>query len=161
MCEFLSWIELPNGELKYLTNFELNTRDGQRLIKSLGSDFCTEIVGHGAIKEYFGLKNHAGVDQECIDFSYLDNFPEEIVQKIKKGEFSQLGLGWELLADTAWAEYRKVTGPAWAEYEKVTDTAWAEYRKVTGPAWAEYEKNKLNAFWTLFADPQKRAEEWR
>ena len=139
MCEFLSWIELPNGELRYISNYELNTREGQRLKKSLGPDFRNEIVGHGAIKEFFGLRNHAGKDRECFDFSDPNNFPKEIIRKIKKGEFSQIGICTDLL----------------------TPIAWEEYNKIEQTAWEEYDKIKRAAFWKLFADPRNRIEAWR
>jgi len=151
MCKFLSWIELPNGELKYISDFELNTRDGQKLRKSLFPLFGSEIVGHGAIKTYFGLTNHAGRDCECANFSDPNNFPDKIVGKIKEGKFSKLGLNGLLLTDLAWEkyekvaglaweEYRKVMGPAWEKYKKVAALAWEEYKKVTGPAWEKYKK---------------------
>jgi len=140
MCKFLSWIELPNGELKYISDFELNTRDGQKLRKSLFPLFGSEIVGHGAIKTYFGLTNHAGKDCECANFSDPNNFPDKIVGKIKEGKFSKLGLNGLLLTALAWEKYKKVTGPDREEYKKVTALAREEYEKVTALAWEEYKK---------------------
>jgi len=133
MCEFLSWIKMPNGNLKYISDFELNTRDGQKLRKSLFPLFGSEIVGHGAIKTYFGLTNHAGRDCECANFSDPNNFPGKIVRKIKEGKFSKLGLNGLLLTDSAWEEFKKAIDSAREEYGKVTGPAREEYKKVTGP----------------------------
>jgi hypothetical protein len=98
---------MPNGELKYISNFELNTREGKKLKKELGYFFHHEIKGHGAIKTYFGIRHGRGIERECTDFSTPDNFPAEIVKKIKNGEFSQIGLNVDLLNDAALAEYKK------------------------------------------------------
>ena len=172
MCEFLSWIELPNGELKYISDFELGTRDGIKLKKFLGERYSNEIVGHGAIKTYFGLKHGVGKDCECIDFSTPDNFPDEIVQKIKAGKFSQLGINRQLLShsakeeylkvvDPAWKEYRKVVNSAWEEHKKAEGLAWKEYNKVKVPAWKKYKKAERLAFWKLFVNPKNRSKKWR
>ena len=61
----------------------------------------------------------------------------------------------------AYAEYNKVQDQALAEYEKVRDQALAEYKKVRGQAYAEYRNVTQSAFWSLFANPDNRAEAWR
>jgi len=171
MCEFLSWTEYK-GKLYYLTDFELNTRDGEKLKKKLDYAFYEEIKGHGAIKEYFGLSHSQCRDHECTDFSTPNNFPVEIVKKIKAGEFSRIGIAEGLLTQPAWAEYEKVEQPARAEYKKVERSAWAEYKKVEQSAraeyekviqsaWAEYEKVRQSAFWALFMSSENRIETWR
>ena len=40
--------------------------------------------------------------------------------------------------EAAYAEYRRVKGPAYAEYQRVNGLAYAEYQRVRGPAYAEY-----------------------
>ena len=157
MCEFVSWIEVVDGEEKmllYLTAKDLRSSKGRKLKERIGDD----INGHGAIREFYDLvskygivDSKYGIDRECSDFSTPDNFPAEIVTAIKAGEFRGFGAPEELLCGTAWAEYSKVCGtalaecrkvcvPAWAEYSKVCGTALAEYRKVCGTARAEYSK---------------------
>ena len=149
MCEFISWTEYK-GKLYYISNYELNTPDGQALRRKLNYDFYEEIKGHGAIKTYFGLPHSKCKDNECSDFSTPNNFPAEIAEKIKAGEFSEIGVAEGLLTQPARAEYEKVEQPARAEYEKVKQSAWAEYKKV-----------KQSAFWKLYADPKNRIEAWR
>jgi len=139
MCEFLSWTEYK-GKLYYLTNFEINTRNGKKLRKKLDYNFSEEIKGHGAIKEYFGLPHSQCIDHECTNFSTPNNFPSEIVEKIKRGEFSEIGIAEQLLTQSAWAEYEKIRQSAWAEYKKITQSALAEYEKIRQSAWAEHEK---------------------
>jgi hypothetical protein len=167
MCEFLSWISMPNGELKYISNFELNTREGKKLKKELGYYFYQEIKGHGAIKTYFGIRHGKGMERECTDFSTPDNFPAEIVKKIKSGEFSQIGFSMGLLNDAAlaeyegikqaaWAEYKKIEQPARTEYEEIKQAAWTEYEKIEQPAWAEYKEIK-QAAWTEYKEIKQAA----
>ena len=145
MCDFLSWTEYK-GKLFYLTNFELNTRDGKNLRKKLGKNFNEEIKGHGAIKEYFGLPHGRCKDFECTDFSSSINFPPEIAERLKQGLFSQIGKNTDLLTQPALDEYKKITQPAWNEYKKITQPALDEYKKITQPAWNKYEKIKQSAW---------------
>ena len=139
MCQFLSWIEYK-GKLYYFSDYEVNSSDGRRLCRSLGNIFHEEIKGHGVIREYFGLSYKQGKNYECEDFSTPDNFPIELVEKIKKGKFSQIGVSEQLLKQPALAEYEKIRQSAWAEYKKIEQPAWAEYEKIRQPALAEYEK---------------------
>ena len=170
MCDFISWIE-HQGDIYFLTNQELNTKEGRELKEYLGTAFYDDIKGHGAIDRYWGLKGK-GVHKECTDFSTPDNFPPVIVEAIKKGLFEGIGAAEGILTPTAWAEYKKVQQPAMAEYEKVQQPAWAEYEKVEQAAWAEYEKaiqaamaeyKKVQqaAFWALARDKKNRTEVWK
>jgi cell division septum initiation protein DivIVA len=142
MCKFLSWIEKPNGELKYISNFELNTRDGKKLKEKLNDDavFYDDIQGHGAIREYFGLRCNDGINKEYTDFSSPDNFPKEIAQKIKNGEFSEIGINRHLLTELAGIEYEKIRQSAWKEYEKIIQPARDEYERIARPAMDKYER---------------------
>ena len=159
MCEFLSWTKYK-GKLYYLTNFELNTRDGKKLRKKLDYNFYEEIKGHGAIKEYFGLPHSQCKDHECTDFSTPDNFPAEIVVKIKAGEFSEIGIAKSLLTQSAWAEYEKIRQSALAEYEKIRQSALAEYKKIRQSALAEYEKIAQSALAEYEKIPQSALAEY-
>jgi len=168
MCEFLSWIEMPNGELKYISNFELNTRDGAKLRKKLGDQFYDEIVGHGAIREYFGLESRRGKNCECNDFSTPDNFPLEIAKKIKNGEFSQLGIARQVFKTITLEKYREIETrirneyekaiifaldkygeielSAWKKYKEIKIYTWKEYKEVSLCAWKEYKKIGIPAW---------------
>ena len=168
MCEFISWIEYENKNY-FLTDKDLESKEGKSLIKFLGNNFKEDIKGHGAIRTYFnggnqelGKKLQWGKEKENTDLSSPDNFPPEIVLAIKEGRMSRIGMSLDLLNDKgkerynkitdpalaeykkikdhALAEYNKITDQAWAEYNKITDPALAEYNKITDPAWAEYNK---------------------
>ena len=119
-----------------------HTKRGKELQKYCKSP--DDLTGHGAIRRYFGKDGElltGGKERECTDFSSPDNFPKIIVKAIKQGEMwgFEGGLPEQLL-----------TAPAEAEYQKVTAPAEAKYQKVTAPA-----------FWTIFADKNKRNPKWR
>jgi len=181
MCEFVSWVELDN-KIHFLTAKQIfGTLRGKELQRFCGNS--DDYTGHGAIRHYYKIAQHSGINGECTDFSKPDNFPAEIVRAIKDGKFRGLAIPEELLTQQARAEYEKVRQPARAEYKKVGQQAWAEYEKVEQQAWAEYEKVKQQAraeyekvrqqawaeykkvgqpaFWDLFAIPENRNPRWR
>ena len=159
MCEFISWIEYENKNY-FLTDKDLESKEGKSLIKFLGNSFREDIKGHGAIRTYFnggnqelGKKLQWGKEKENTDLSSPNNFPPEIVLAIKEGRMSRIGMSLDLLndkgkekynkiKDQALDEYKKIKDPALAEYKKITDQAWAEYKKIKDQAWAEYNKIK-------------------
>ena len=174
MCQFISWIEYENKNY-FLTDKDLESKEGKSLIEFLGNNFQEDIKGHGAIRTYFnggnqelGKKLQWGKEKENTDLSSPDNFPPEIVLSIKEGQMSRIGASLDLLndkgkeeynkikdqalaeykkiTDPAWAECKKITDPAWAECKKITDQAWAECKKITDPALAEYKKIKDQAW---------------
>ena len=136
MCDFCSWVELPNGRIKYLSKRQLETKRGKAMVERIGTE---DLCGHGAIREYWGLERVEGRNKECTDFSSPDNFPPEIAKALKDGDFEGVGIAQTLL-----------TKPAWAEYDKVCQTARAEYDKVC-----------QTAFWRLFAKSANRNPRWR
>ena len=177
MCEFISWIEYEKKNY-FLTDKDLESKEGKSLIKFLGSSFREDIKGHGAIRTYFnggnqelGKKLQWGKEKENTDLSSPNNLPAEIVQAIKEGRMSRIGMSLDLLNDKGIEKYKKITEPAWAEYKKIKDQAWAEYKKITDQAWAEYKKikdqalaeyNKIKdqAFWKIFAQNKYRNPLW-
>ena len=165
MCEFISWIEY-GGEVLFLTKNELNTNHGQALRKYLGTQYEQDVKGHGAIEWYYKLKPNSRRHKECTDFSSPKNFPKEIVNAIKKGNFGGIGIAEQLLTQPAWAEYKKVRQAAFTEYEKAAlaeyeKAALAEYEKVRQTAWAEYEQIRQTAFWKIFKSKKNRIPAWR
>src|SRR4030042_5084025 len=132
MCEFLSWVELPNGKLRYLTAKNLATKKGRELREYVGNS--EDLTGHGAIRKYWGLDNyiihHVGKNHECADFSTPDNFPSELAEAIKSGEFRGLGLPLRMLVQEAQEEYDRVYQPARKEYIRVYQEAKEEYDRV-------------------------------
>jgi hypothetical protein len=124
-----------------------NTKEGKELQKYCGNN--RDYIGHGAIRHYFGNFT-GGIEHEYTDFSSPDNFPKEIVEAIKAGQFRGLGIDEGLLTKKAWAEYNKIEQPARAEYEKIRQSARAEYDKI-----------KQSAFWDLFKNKKNRPKCWR
>ena len=147
MCHFISWIDLE-GQLYYLTSKELRSKRGKELREYLGSAYADDVVGHGAIDWYYGLKGK-GMHKECTDFSSPASFPDEIVKAIKSGAFMGMGVCPELLNQPALAEYEKIEQPALAEYEKVEQSAWAEYKRI-----------EQTTFWRLVSDAKNRSTAW-
>lgn len=97
-------------------------------------DFCKnseDYIGHGATRLFYD-NFEGGEERECTDFSTPENFPDEIVTALKKGEFRGLGLSSQLLIKTAWAEYE-----------------------------AEYEKVEQELFWNIFDVKKNRNKLWR
>ena len=142
MCQFISWKEYK-GKAYFLTNADLNTKQGKELLKD---EYKDDICGHGAIEHYYPELKGKGVNKECSDFSTPDNFPKEIVKAIKEGRLSRIGICLEVLNVQGIAEYQKIKQPAYAEYEKIKQSAWAEYKKIEQSALAEYEKIEQSAW---------------
>ena len=155
MCEFISWIEYEKKNY-FLTDKDLESKEGKSLIKFLGNNFQEDIKGHGAIRTYFnggnqelGKKLQWGKEKENTDLSSPDNFPPEIVLAIKEGRMSRIGMSLDLLNDKGEKEYNKIT-----------DQAWAEYNKIKDPALAEYNKIKDQEFWKIFSQKKYRNPLW-
>ena len=149
MCDFVSFIVMPDGEIRFLTaDMIFKTRRGKELQKY--DPNRENWVGHGAIMFYFDMQKRQGIQRECTDFSTPDNFPKEIVTAIKAGKMRGLGCPIGLLSK-----------PALAEYQKIEQPALAEYQKIEQPALAEYKKIERAAFWDLFELPENRNPLWR
>jgi len=180
MCLFISWVE-RDGAVLFLTAYDIfQTRRGEELRNF--NPRSEDWIGHGAIKWYYNIKEPV-IEKECDNFSSPDNFPKEISQAIKNGEFRGLGIAIELLnkpamveyekiMQLACSEYAKIEQPARVEYEKIKQQACAEYAKIEQPAWdeyakirqqakAEYEKIEQNIFWDLFSVIENRPKDWR
>jgi len=112
MCHFISWIEMPDSEILFLDDDKLATKDRRNLDKR-------DIIGHGAIREFYQLNNKIGTNKECTDFNNPANFPEVIVEAIKAGKFSKFGVPKGILLKT-------IESKAWKEWEKTL--AWRKYK---------------------------------
>ena len=126
MCHFISWIEYKD-EVYFLDDTKLNTKEGKELLKA---EYKDDLLGHGAIRHYYPELKGMGKDCECTDFSSTKNFPDEIVEAIKKGLFRGFSVYIDILTKQAYAEYKKIERAARAEYEKIQQPAYAEYRKI-------------------------------
>lgn len=142
MCEFISWIELDNGEIKYITSKQLKTTRGKHLIKECGN--TDDVTGHGFIRLYYGLDKNEGRNKECTNFSKPSNFPPEIVQAIKNGEFTEVGMPLHSKQMTLKNVLNQVK-------------ANAEWKKAR----AEWVKARAGIFWKLFVNPENRVEVWK
>ena len=166
MCEFLSAVKVvgKSGKDKYyfLTyNLIHNTPRGKLLQKKYGGD---DLIGHGAIRDYFELKER-GENWEQTDFSTPDNFPPEIIKALVSGEFRGFITGncLPLLTSIALQEYKK-REPAYAEWEKI-DAVWgkradAVWEKKADTLWEKADAEK-HIFWDLFAIKKNRNPKWR
>ncbi len=88
MCFAISWCELPNGEIKFVTGKQLfHTGKGKALIKKYPSS--NDWLGHAIILEYHRLERLEGgcKERECTDFSTPANFPLAISAALKAGEY--------------------------------------------------------------------------
>jgi len=142
MCEFVSWVEY-NDEIYFLQNKDLGTKEGELLLRP---EVIDDLCGHGAIRSYYPELKNKGANKECVNFSSPANFPAEIVEGIKTGVLSRIGICLEVLTIKGRAEYEKIKQPAMAEYRKIEQSAWAEYRKIKQSARAEYEKIEQSAW---------------
>ena len=86
MCDFISWIEVEkdgNKILLYLTDEEVFSPTGEERLKECRHN---DVIGHGAIREYFGEFFGSGVrarEYELKDFWNAEKLPKEIADKIK------------------------------------------------------------------------------
>ena len=77
MCNFLSWVEIPDGKLYYLTDSEVYSEVGRDKLA-----WCkdNDVIGHGAIRAFYNLTG--GTDRERRDF-WRDDLPTELVKAVK------------------------------------------------------------------------------
>ncbi len=171
MCNFVSWIETPNGDFKYLTNKEIRTKQWQNLLR-LGKVDEADKCGHYAIRQYFRIPDGMGENKECTAFSKPSNFPEPIVVAIKAGKMRGMGVAGLMLNEVADAKYRLARDKARAECMVAQDKALAECMVTQDKAWAEWDATCVEAldeyrlvrdktFWDLFSVTENRADEWR
>jgi len=138
MCERISWIELADGTLLYLTTYDLwDTKDGKRVREQ----FCVnDWWGHSAIKLFYKkkLQNKLGTEYECQNFATPENFPAEIAQAIKDGKFQDIAEPCMLApkARASWTTRNRACAAhdeTWTAYDKAWTTrtrAWAAYKKA-------------------------------
>ena len=155
MCHFISWIEYKD-EVYFLDDTKLNTKEGRELLKA---EYKDDLLGHGAIRHYYPELKDMGIDCECTNFSSPKNFPDEIVEVIKKGLFRGFSVCVGILTKQAYAEYQKIQQQACAKYQKIQ--AYAEYQKIQQPAYAEYKKIEQPAFWDLAKQKKNRKRNWK
>lgn len=96
MCDLVSWIEADRCGRKIVIFLDdddvFNTQRGKALQKHSGNN--KDYTGHGAIQHYYDLKKALNLEQrEETDFSSPKNFPKEIADAIKAGNFARVSQG--------------------------------------------------------------------
>ena len=171
MSRFISWIDIGEGKVRFLTDRDIFETDRGRHLQARTA--TRHIVGHGAIRWFYQLRRDDGVDRECTDFSSPGNFPSEIADAIRAGAFRGLGTPRGLLSQPAWEEYQEVEAASLAEYMQLERMLLAEYRQLERPvsavehqdtqaaAWMKHQAVIQPLFWDLFAVPENRADAWK
>lgn len=185
MCKFISWIETKEGNL-FLTKHDLQTKKGRELKTYLdypSYEYYDNIGGHRAIRYFFDLAINKGRNKECSNFSSPKNFPNDIIEAIKRGDFEGIVIALKLLNKKGINKYLKIKLPAREKYNKIDNPAWEEYLKIHQPAREEYNKienparekyNKIeqsarekyyrieqSAFWEIFKSKKYRNKNWK
>lgn len=75
MCEFISWKKDPNGHIYFLTDNKVFSAHGR---EALVGTMHNDVLGHGAIDAYYGLKTRSYTQYERKNFWDKDNYPKEI-----------------------------------------------------------------------------------
>jgi len=65
MCEFISWIKTEDGDLVYMTDKDLETSRGRRLVRDSGRS--EDVLGHGFLKQYMDLDGDTSYDENEVD----------------------------------------------------------------------------------------------
>jgi vacuolar-type H+-ATPase subunit H len=143
MCHFISWVEY-GGKVYCLPEKELVTKEGKELEKYVWDR--NGLLGHGAIRQYWGLRGRTGKDYEITDFSQegQKQMPKEIVKLIKEGQFNYVCCE-ELLTAKGLEKHKKIDLPAWFNYKDIQQPALAKYEKIKVSALADYRKKKASA----------------
>ena len=173
MCDFISWYE-EDGAVIFLTDDDLETKEGKELRKYLGDRFTCDIYGHGAIKKFYELKGWGFPDgmqqKECNDFSTPNNFPPQIIEAIKSCNLIQIGrLPNSVLLPRGIKAIQKDKGRQEADAKREeADAKWQEADAKRQEAYAKrqeadvkWQEADANAFWKVFADTKNRKKVWR
>ncbi len=152
MCEFVSFIEKKGkvNQILFLTKPLIESEKGKKLLAGVPHD---DLVGHGAIRLFFGFGQDEGTNRECTDFSKPSNFPSIIVRAIKRGDMRGMGTPQGLLSDAVDAKWK-------AEWDAV-DAKWRPERDAVDAKGKAEWKAADAKFWDLFTNPENRNPEWR
>jgi len=142
MCEFISWIEVDDlyskgTKLFYLTNSDLDTKEGRKLLKS---DFINDIDGHGAIRHYYPELKSIGLNRECENFSTQKNFPPEIATAFKNGKLSMIGYKTNVLTKEVRKKFNKFEAACQKEYETKLEAFDEEMSEKRNEALTTYNR---------------------
>jgi hypothetical protein len=90
MCDFVSWVEIPNQDgtksYYYLTDKEVYSPYGKKVFGDGAKD--NDFLGHGAIRAFYaspdGTPLKGGDDREVKDFWNLNQLPPEIAKLVSE-----------------------------------------------------------------------------
>jgi len=135
MCEFISWIESAEGPL-FLTDDDLNDKS----LRKIPED---DMIGHGAVKAFFGLIDSKA---KLVDRETPYPLPPEIVKALRAGKMQrimEIG-GIKSFHINNKGKIHRTDGPAvvWASGTK----EWfknGQRHRTGGPAIVEVDGGKL------------------
>ncbi len=109
MCNFISWIE-EDGKLLYLTDADVFSKHGR---KTLAGALHNDVLGHGAIREFFGIGSR-GKEREVCDFWKTELLPAEIAKKVRSfdAHWGKMFRGGNFMDDDLWYIIESAP-PAW------------------------------------------------
>ena len=81
MCQLISYV-VYKGKVLFLTDADVYSSFGRKQLKGLRD---ADIIGHGAVREYYKIPAEQGVDHERTDF-WANDLPEEIQLAVKDFE---------------------------------------------------------------------------
>lgn len=156
-----------------MSNKELKTDKGQDLKEYLSYAFHDDITGHGTIRKYFDLKdydinNEQEQEEDCL--RYPSKLPKQIVDAIKSGQMSMIGIPAnpsDLLNKKAVKIYRKKESEFYDQYEEADDIvmkyvkADTIYEKVRRDINMIQMDKCMKAFWELFKKKDNRQKAWQ
>ena len=148
MCQFVSTKKVGDQHF-YLTKADLKKKRFAEF-KKYNLRWSDDIMGHGAIEFFYPELKGKGVHWECDDFSSPRNFPDCVVEDIKKGKFEGIGICLDILNEKGKEECEKIQQPARKEYEKIQQSAWEKYEKI-----------QQSAFWKIAKQAKYRKKEWK
>ncbi len=160
MCELVSWVELPNGEIKFVTGNQLfRTAKGKAITTEYSS--CDDWAGHSVILKYHALQRVTGgcKQRECTDFRSPANFPPEIASAIRAGAYRGLISSSMLVMLTPAAKKiyadREKAGADWKKADADREKAYAD-RKKADADWKKADADREKAY----ADKVRADADW-
>ena len=151
MCEFVSWIA-SGDRVYFLTKKDFATKRGMELRKYLGTRFTEDIMGHGAIRFFFELPNNKGRNEECTDFSDPSNFPLDIQDAIKNGQFEGIGIAEGILTVSSLKRYYAKADATYADSLALQTAENGQY--------SEYQAKCNSLFWSIAKVKRNRVKAW-
>lgn len=92
MGHFISWTHIdpgtPDELILFLSDKELETKEGQKLVIDCGSG--SDILGHGCLCEYYGLNGANFPHLENTNLKSTDGFPQKIIDAVRNGKMNNI-----------------------------------------------------------------------